>query len=181
MGGWLRHRPGGVGLRSERPGVTGPWGRRRRGTCSPARSRERTVGTQECTQIGENGLSTPFRGICVHCCDAGVARAAVGGAGVYTDWLKWPLGAVSEHLCTLLRCGVARADGGDTTVYADWRKRPLGAVSGHLCTLLRRPIASGGASGAVARSASSPRRQPTQTLKNLKVINASLWEKRDDR
>ena len=26
--------------------------------------------TQECTQIGENGLSTPFWGICVHCCAA---------------------------------------------------------------------------------------------------------------
>ena len=106
----MRHHPGGVGLRSERPGVTGPWGRRRRGTCSPARSRERTVGAQECTQIGENGLSTPFWGICVHCCVAGVARADGGGAGVYTDWLKWPLGVVSGHLCTLLRRGV-RASG----------------------------------------------------------------------
>ena len=28
------------------------------------------VGTQECTQIGQNGLSAPFWGICVHCCDA---------------------------------------------------------------------------------------------------------------
>ena len=28
------------------------------------------VGTQECTQIGQNGLSVPFWGICVHCCDA---------------------------------------------------------------------------------------------------------------
>ena len=27
-------------------------------------------GAQECTQIGENGLSTPFWGICVHCCDS---------------------------------------------------------------------------------------------------------------
>ena len=105
MGSLLRHHPGGVGLRSERPGITGPWGRRRRGACSPARSRERTVGTQECTQIGENGLSTPFWGICVHCCVAGIARAAVGGAGVYTDWRKWPLDAVLGHLCTLLRRG----------------------------------------------------------------------------
>ena len=46
------------------------------------------VGTQECTQIGENGLSEPFRGICVHCCTrelCWVARApqppwCVGGA-----------------------------------------------------------------------------------------------------
>ena len=28
------------------------------------------VGMQECTQIGENGLSTPVWGTCVHCCDA---------------------------------------------------------------------------------------------------------------
>ncbi len=28
------------------------------------------------------------------------------GKEVYTDWLKWPLGAVLDHLCTLLRrCG----------------------------------------------------------------------------
>ncbi len=29
-----------------------------------------TVRTQECTQIGGNGPSAPFRGVCVHCCDA---------------------------------------------------------------------------------------------------------------
>ena len=27
----------------------------------------------------------------------------LGDAGVYTDWWKWPLGAVLGHLCTLLR------------------------------------------------------------------------------
>ena len=35
------------------------------------------VGTQECTQIGKNGLSAPFWGICVHCCDARIVRAAM--------------------------------------------------------------------------------------------------------
>ena len=57
MGRWLRHRPGGVGLRSERPGITGAMG--------PSVSRDpwtrpvarAAVGTQECTQIGENSLS----------------------------------------------------------------------------------------------------------------------------
>ena len=34
------------------------------------------VGTQECTQIGENGLSEPFRGICVHCCTHELCRVA---------------------------------------------------------------------------------------------------------
>ena len=38
--GWLRHRPGGMDLRSECPVVRA------------------AVGMQECTQIGENGLST---------------------------------------------------------------------------------------------------------------------------
>ena len=58
------------------------------------------VVTQECTQIGENGLSVPFWGICVHCCDVVDRRE---DAGVYTNWRKWALDAVSGHLCTLLR------------------------------------------------------------------------------
>ena len=77
----------------------------------------------------------------------GSRERTVGGAGVYTDWRKWPLDAVSGHLCTLLRRGVARAAVGGAGVYTDWRKWPLGAVLGHLCTLLRRPVVSGGASG----------------------------------
>ena len=36
-------------------------------TVAPARVARTTVGTQECTQIGENGLSEPFWGIRVHC------------------------------------------------------------------------------------------------------------------
>ena len=68
MGRWLRHRPDGAGLRSEHLSSTGPWGRRCRGTRGPAQSREQE--TQECTQIGENGLSTLVWGVRVHCCDA---------------------------------------------------------------------------------------------------------------
>ena len=68
------------------------------------------VGMQECTQIGENGLSVLFWGIRVHCCAVADRR---GDAGVYTDWQKWPLGAVLGHLCTLLRralrCELRRA------------------------------------------------------------------------
>ena len=58
MGGWLRHRPGGMDLRSERSGITGAMGRRHRGTRGPRPVARATVGTQECTQTGENGLST---------------------------------------------------------------------------------------------------------------------------
>ena len=47
MGGWLRHHPGDVGLTAR-------------------------ATTQECTQIGQNGLSAPFWGICVHCCAVGL-------------------------------------------------------------------------------------------------------------
>ena len=49
------------------------------------------VVTQECTQIGENGLSDPFWVICVHCCDA---RVASGGTRAPTAMVCWqrPLG-----------------------------------------------------------------------------------------
>ncbi len=57
-------------------------------------------------------------------------------AGVYTDWLEWPLGAVLGHLCTLLRCEDRASDGGDAGVYTNGRIGPLGAISGRLCTLL---------------------------------------------
>ena len=76
-----------------------------------------------------------------------VARAAVGDAGVYTDWRKWPLGVVSGHLCTLLRRGGRASGRGGAGVYTDWRKWPLGAVLRHLCTLLRREGRASGRGG----------------------------------
>ena len=63
----------------------GPWGRRCRGTRDTARSRESGLVARR-----------PGAGTC------GVGLPP-GGKGVYTDWLKWSLGAVSDHLCTLLR------------------------------------------------------------------------------
>ena len=33
------------------------------------------VGTQQCTQVGENGLSAPFLAICVHCCAVSCAAS----------------------------------------------------------------------------------------------------------
>ena len=47
MGRWLRHHPGDVGLTAR-------------------------ATTQECTQIGGNGPSGPFWGICVHCWAVGL-------------------------------------------------------------------------------------------------------------
>ena len=155
--GWVRHRSGSVDLRSERSGITGPWGRRRRGTSGPARSRERpwgrrsvhrltktasprrigafvyTVGlwrrcgqargSQECTQIDQNGLSVPFRGICVHCCDAKVARvvtrAASGGMSTPTTMTcrRYPLVAASPLVG---KTGSARQ------ALREWRHRQVG-------------------------------------------------------
>ena len=53
-----------------------------------------------------------------------------GGAGVYTNWRKWPLGAVLGHLCTLLRREGHASVRGNAGVYTNWRKWPLGAVFG---------------------------------------------------
>ena len=62
------------------------------------------LGSQQCTQMGGSGLSMPFWGICVHCCDSrGSCERPWGLARVYTDLRNWPLGAVLGHLCTLLR------------------------------------------------------------------------------
>ena len=111
------------------------------------------MGTQECTQIDENGLSRSFRGICVHCCNVVDRR---GDAGVYTDRRKRPLGVVSGHLCTLLH---PRAVSGGTSASTAMmcRRRPLG---GHLSLGWENGLC---ASTAAARLASSPRQQPTQT------------------
>ena len=76
----MRYRPGGVGLRPGHPGVTGamepstswdPW---------PRPVTREAVRTQECTQIGENGLSGLFWVICVHCCDSRGSRASGAAA-----------------------------------------------------------------------------------------------------
>ena len=100
MGRWLRHRPGGAGLRSEHLSSTGAMGPSMSWDPWPRPVARAAVGTQECTQIGKNGLSTPFRGTCVHCCAVADNR---GYAGVYTDRLKRPLDAGLGRSCTLLR------------------------------------------------------------------------------
>ena len=45
-----------------------------------ARVMREAVGTQECTQIGGNGLLAPFWGICVHCCDSRGSRTSGAAA-----------------------------------------------------------------------------------------------------
>ena len=56
------------------------------------------VGTQECTQIGENSLSGPFWGICVHCCAVSCAVSCTvscdascdASCGGWREWLNRP-------------------------------------------------------------------------------------------
>ena len=87
------------------------------------------VGTQECTQMGGSGLSAPFWGVCVHCCDASRDTNRDASCARWHERL-------SHH-------GVPAAP-------PRW-PLPLGRED-RLC-----------ASGAAARLASSPRRQPTRT------------------
>ena len=56
--GWLRHRPGGVGLRSGHLSITGATGPSMSWGPWPRPVARAAVGMRECTQIGENGLST---------------------------------------------------------------------------------------------------------------------------
>ena len=110
-------------------------------------------GAKECTQIDENGLSELFWGICVHCCGV---EDRCGDAGVYTDRRKWSLGAVLGHLCTLLRRELRRVARAPQLPWCAGSAPSVPCLSpsreNRLC-----------ASGAAARLAFSPGRQPTQT------------------
>ncbi len=118
-------RGGDAGVYTDRP--KWPLGAVLGHLCTLLRCEDRAsnrVGTQECTQIGENGLPTPFRGTCVHCCAVADNR---GYARVYTDRLKRTLDAVLGHLCTLLRRDSPRRQPARTPeepkMFPDWRSR----------------------------------------------------------
>ena len=111
------------------------------------------VGTQECTQISQNGLSELFWGICVHCCGV---EDRCGDAGVYTDRRKRHLGAVLGHLCTLLRRELRRVARAPQLPWC------AGSAPSVLCLSPSRENRFC-ASGAAARLAFSLRCQPTQT------------------
>ena len=82
-----------------------------------------------------------------------------GDAGVYTNRLKWPLGAVSGHLCTLLRRESRYESRRELRQVARAPQPPRRA--GGALSLGREDRLC--ASGAAARLASSPRHQPTRT------------------
>ena len=119
----------------------------------PGRASGRGGGAKECTQIDENGLSELFWGICVHCCGV---EDRCGDAGVYTDRRKRHLGAVLGHLCTLLRRELRRVARAPQLPWCAGSAPSVPCLSpsreNRLC-----------ASGAAARLAFSPGRQPTQT------------------
>ena len=95
--------------------------------------------TQECTQIGGNGPSVPFRGIRVHCCAVGLG---CGWPWDRNSVHKWEDRASPRRIGAFVYTIGPRedrsSDRGDAGVYTDRSKWPLGAVLGHLCTLLRR-------------------------------------------
>ena len=125
-----------------------------------------------------NGRIGPLRAVLGRLCTLLGCRAVVdrrGDAGVYTDRSKWPLGAVLGHLCTLLRREsryesrrelrqVARAP------QPPWR---AGGAPSLALSLGREDRLC--ASGAAARLASSPRRQPTRTPEEPDIVLCLGW------
>ena len=116
--------------------------------------------TQECTQIGGNGPSMSFWGICVHCW---AVALGCGWPWDHNSVHKWedraPPRRIGAFVYTVGLREDRASDRGDAVVYTDRPKWPLGAVSGHLCTLLRRESryesrrelpASGGTSASAA-------------------------------
>ena len=114
MGRWLRHHPGDVGLTVR-------------------------ATTQECTQIGQNDLSAPFWGVCVHCWAVGLG---CGWPWDRNSVHKWEDRASPRRFEAFVYTVAPRedraSDRGDAGVYTNRWKWPLGAVLGRLCTLLRR-------------------------------------------
>ena len=129
-----------------------------------------------------NGRIGPLGAVLGHLCTLLGCCAVVDrceDARVYTNRWKWPLGAVSGHSCTLLRREsryesrrelrqVARAPQPPRRAGGTPRWPPSLGREDRLC-----------ASGAAARSASSPRRQPTRTPEEPNVAPHS--EKRSSR
>ena len=115
----------------------GPWGRRRRGTSGPTRSRVRLWGRRSVHRSAKMAPRSRFRAFVYTVVLWAWVVSGLGIATVYTNGRIGPLRAVSGHSGTLLGCGAVAGRRGDAGVYTDRRKWPLRAVSGRLCTLLR--------------------------------------------
>ena len=124
------------------------------------------VGSLGIAIVYTNGRIRPLRAglgrLCtlLGCC-AVVDRR--GDAGVYTDWPKWPLRAVLGHLCTLLRRESRYESRRELRQVAQAPQPPRRAGGAPSLALSFGREDRLCASGAAARLASSPKRQPTRT------------------
>ncbi len=84
----------------------------------------------------------------------------LGNAGVYTNWWKWPLGAVLGHLCTLLRLARVTRESVETQECTQIGKNGLSGLFWGICVHCCDSRGSR-TSGAAARLASLPKQQPT--------------------
>ena len=101
------------------------WGHGAVDVVGPVTPSGRVIGrgdSQECTQIGENGPSTPFWGIRVHCCDASCDASRVrwherpNRHGVPAAPPRWPPPTWSENsFC---------ASGGAASLVSSPRQQP---------------------------------------------------------
>ena len=150
------------------PQVRAPWHHRAMGPSTSwdqwPRSVTRAVGTQECTQIGQNGLSASFWGIRVHCWAVAPLRTGAGTqecTQIDGNGPSEPFWDICVHCCDASR------DTNCDASSARWHERPnrhgvpaAPPLGGYLSLGREGRLY---ASGAAARLASSPRRQPTQT------------------
>ena len=140
MGGRLRHHPGDVGLTAR-------------------------ATTQECTQIGQNGLSALFWGVCVHCWAVGLGcgwpwdRNSVHKSVKMAPWRRF---GAFVYTVGLLRC--CEQPWGRRSVHRSVEMAPRGRFGAFVYTAATRVtirIATRAASGgASASTAMACRRRP---------------------
>ena len=134
----MRHRSGGVGLRSERPGITGPWGRRRRGTGGPARSRVRLRRRRSVHRLAKTASPRRFGAFVytvglLRCCGQARRRRSVHRSAEMTPRSRFGAFVYTVGLWAWVVGGL-----GITIVYTNGRIGPLRTGLGRLCTLLGR-------------------------------------------
>ena len=141
----MRHHPGDVGLTASATWASPP-GRR----------------TQECTQIGGNGLSVPFRGICVHCCAVGLG---CGWPWDRNSVHKWEdrasprrIGAFVYTVALWRRCGQARGSQECTQIDQNGLSVLFWGICVHCCDASRDTNRDASCLRQVARAPQPPRR-----------------------
>ena len=112
------------------------------------RGRHRPGGAQECTQIGKNGPSVPFRGICVHCCAVGLG---CGWPWDHNSVHKWKdrasphrIGAFVYTVGLLRCCGQMR---GCNSVHRSPKTASRGRFGAFVYTVASREVPRGDAGG----------------------------------